>query len=513
MNILKRSILILLILIINFNISIADAANFGTLPINYAARITFKNGLIWVTQDEDNLTYFWNGSSWIPANSSLTGRGPNDYINDIFIDNQNRLWFSGEYNSDDDAHTTGYFQMNSAGKCVSYYGYEIFTKGKNGTIWTYGYPDRDYWKYPTVGYFNGEGFTHLPVLAPFRLVGHSLTIDNNGTPWISGENGQVAYWNGSSWVRNDPPFKYTPIIHCLATASDGSIIAIARDYNYSAWAVYKNGTWTVKQEANDQISAEPIHGYSTVEYGPDGKVWGFSSDGIKYYENGTWNKIIPAPFSLADFTVDDSGILWAVGDGTKVAAYIEGGWFTDTDSFSSKLIEAAKKSADKAALEAQQAKTSADASKASADTASSKAQTAINQTWYTGAYGGNSESVANIAGYIRNTQLPGLETKINNLQVAINNIQNSDILNPIVDIQTVSGARATSGSSIEAIITVTDNRPGPFTYSINGGAYNTLPSNGRIFLPVSGPGNNTITVSVKDVAGNTGSKSIVIRKL
>lgn len=43
--------------------------------------------------------------------------------------------------------------------------------------------------------------------------------------------------------------------------------------------------------------------------------------------------------------------------------------------------------------------------KASADNASTQAATAVNQTWYTGTYGGSQESVANIAGYIRILQL------------------------------------------------------------------------------------------------------------
>ncbi|RYD01476.1 hypothetical protein N752_29685 [Desulforamulus aquiferis] len=148
-----------------------------------------------------------------------------------------------------------------------------------------------------------------------------------------------------------------------------------------------------------------------------------------------------------------------------------------------------------------------------ANSANSRTQTTINQTWYPGTYGGPSESVGDIAGYIRTTQLPALETKMNNLHVAVTNIQNSDTTPPTVDVQTVSGARATSASSIQAIVTVTDNRPGPYTYSINGGSYSTLPSDGRISLPVVNSGNNSITVNVKDVAGNVGSKTIIIRKL
>ena len=120
-----------------------------------------------------------------------------------------------------------------------------------------------------------------------------------------------------------------------------------------------------------------------------------------------------------------------------------------------------------------------------------------NDSYYNQSYGGSSECVANIAGYIRNTQLPGLETKMNNLQVAVTNIQNSDTIPPTFDVQTVSGARATSASSIQAIVTVTDNRPGPYTYSISGGSYSTLPSDGRISLPFSNSGYFRIQVKLK----------------
>ncbi|MDH7605250.1 MAG: hypothetical protein QHH13_10140 [Melioribacter sp.] len=50
------------------------------------------------------------------------------------------------------------------------------------------------------------------------------------------------------------------------------------------------------------------------------------------------------------------------------------------------------------------AATNAANAKTSADTAATRAQTAVNQTWYSGTYGGSSESVGNIAGYIRMLQ-------------------------------------------------------------------------------------------------------------
>jgi len=141
------------------------------------------------------------------------------------------------------------------------------------------------------------------------------------------------------------------------------------------------------------------------------------------------------------------------------------------------------------------------------------ADNASTQSWYTGTYGGSSESVGNIAGYIRNTQLPGISTKIDNLTTTVNNLSGADTSAPVVNVQTLSGALATSGSSIQAAVTVSDSNDSSFTYSINGGTYSALPSNRIISLPVSSPGPNAITVSVKDPAGNVGSATIIIRKL
>ena len=90
---------------------------------------------------------------------------------------------------------------------------------------------------------------------------------------------------------------------------------------------------------------------------------------------------------------------------------------------------------------------------------------------------------------------------------------NSDNVPPMVNLRTVSGARATSGTSIQAIVTVSDNTQGPFTYSINGDTFRDLPDSGIISLPVTNRGNNVITVRVKDAAGNIGSDTIVIRRL
>lgn len=64
-------------------------------------------------------------------------------------------------------------------------------------------------------------------------------------------------------------------------------------------------------------------------------------------------------------------------------------------------VESANTAAQGAKASADAAKVSSDQAKTSADIGASRAQTTINQTWYTGTYGGHQESVSNIAGYIR----------------------------------------------------------------------------------------------------------------
>lgn len=378
---------------------VAFATSFETLPTSNFANITSKDGLIWVTRNTGVVNYYWNGSNWIAGETMFPSgsRIPSDGIRDTFIDDQARLWFSGGRSYSNKEHVTGYIPMTSQGKNVNYYGYQYFTRAKNGTIWTYGFPDGDNYRYPTVAYFTGEDFVNLPVNAPFSLSQSCLTVDHNGRPWISGSGqgdyNKVAYWNGSSWVRCDPPLPGACTVRALATASDGSIVAFGiYGTSQSGWAVYKNGVWTLKESSTNSTAALPVAYDYNIESGPDGKIWarayGAGNGGrLTYYENETWKKTIPAPFGIVDFTVDNSGIVWAIGNSNKVAAFIEGTWYTDTDSFSAKLIEAAKKSADAAKVSADAAAantgaavTAAQGAKASADTAASRAQTAVNQT-------------------------------------------------------------------------------------------------------------------------------------
>jgi len=191
---------------------------------------------------------------------------------------------------------------------------------------------------------------------------------------------------------------------------------------------------------------------------------------------------------------------------------------------------AAKQNAEASRQASVDAKTSAEAAKTSAQTAATNSgiaaansQTAADRSYYTGTYGGNTESVADISGYVRNTQLPAIDTKVDsiktdmeNLNTTVTNINNAvsaDTISPTVNLKTLSGAVATSGGTINIIVAASDNKSVALTYSVNGGAYQALPGDGIISVPVSNPGPNSITIRIKDEAGNAGVATIVIRKL
>lgn len=261
-----------------------------------------------------------------------------------------------------------------------------------------------------------------------------------------------------------------------------------------------------------------------------GLYYQYSNDGVNWYGSRQITSIVSWG---TDFMSSTFGTSWYPNSVYKYVRVVEwfcdggynlNGYFYNEGNFTVQakkcLLIADQQTTSTAANNAQnaynaaiQAKDAANAAKTSADTAASRAQTTINQTWYSGKYGGSPESTADIAGYIRNQQLPGISNKIDNLATTINNMNSADKSAPVVDVQTLSGALATSGSSIQAVVTVSDANDTAFTYSINGGPYSALPSNGVVSLPVTSPGPNAITIRVKDPAGNVGSKTIIIRKL
>jgi len=159
-----------------------------------------------------------------------------------------------------------------------------------------------------------------------------------------------------------------------------------------------------------------------------------------------------------------------------------------------------------------QAKTSAEQAKASADVARASADIAVSAV---SNVNGNTITAVRDAGGTVLEEARKANIRLNTIQTSIMNIENSmaDISPPSVKIRTASGALATSGGSIMAVLEISDNVSQSFTYSLDGATYQNIPANRAIIIPISAPGINLIPVWVRDQAGNTGTASITIRKL
>ena len=159
-----------------------------------------------------------------------------------------------------------------------------------------------------------------------------------------------------------------------------------------------------------------------------------------------------------------------------------------------------------------QAKTSAEQAKASADVARASADMAVSAV--TNMSGNTITAVRDAAGTVLE-EAREANTRLNAIQTSITNIENAmaDISPPQVKVRTVSGALATSGGSIMAVLDISDNVSQSFTYSLDGATYQSIPANRAITISVPSPGLNLIPVWVRDQAGNTGTASITIRKL
>jgi len=176
---------------------------------------------------------------------------------------------------------------------------------------------------------------------------------------------------------------------------------------------------------------------------------------------------------------------------------------------------------------ADNAKTAADNAKASADTAATNASNSynavnnVNGNTVTAVRDATSTALAEARQSKTNAlnaynEAHTANTKIDSLQTSITTIQNNlggDTTPPVPRLRTVSGAVATSGGSIQAVLDISDNISSTFTYSLDGTLYVPVPINKEISLPVTNFGPNVISAWVKDQAGNVGTTSITIRKI
>ena len=187
-------------------------------------------------------------------------------------------------------------------------------------------------------------------------------------------------------------------------------------------------------------------------------------------------------------------------------------------SFSGYSPRTATASANTAATSASNAYSAANAARSSADSAAVNASNAYQAASSASAYTWDavtSKSAATLSREARD-QGQSANNKLDLISASITSIEKNmggDVTPPLVRVRTATGATATSGSSIQAVLDISDNASSSFTYSLDNVTYTPLPASRVIFLPVATPGPNNIQVSVKDEAGNTGAASITIRRL
>jgi hypothetical protein len=136
--------------------------------------------------------------------------------------------------------------------------------------------------------------------------------------------------------------------------------------------------------------------------------------------------------------------------------------------------------------------------------ASEQAKIAAQQTY------ANTESIINILNQWDN-RINAIESNITNIQSQISSVS-ADNMPPDLILDTISSARVTRGTGITLLISVVDNISTSFKYSINGGTWADLPTNGQVPVTLLS-GLNTFVVGVKDEAGNVSQKVIRIWRL
>lgn len=189
-------------------------------------------------------------------------------------------------------------------------------------------------------------------------------------------------------------------------------------------------------------------------------------------------------------------------------------------TFTGYSLKTAADAANAANIAAGQARTAANNAVTAASTASTRATNALNAV--SDLNGNTITAVRDASGTVLEASRSAYNeantanTKIDYLQTTVNNIENvlgQDSAAPVVKLRTVSGAMATSGNSIQAVISASDNVSTVFDYSLDGIGYQPLSPDGVVDLPINNSGKNLITVWVRDAADNTGRESITIRKL
>lgn len=141
-----------------------------------------------------------------------------------------------------------------------------------------------------------------------------------------------------------------------------------------------------------------------IWYAPSGTyISGFSLSGTRYGGQHVTTQTGLSYTTSGGLTVSgiNGGSYIDFGDNGSTEYYYNVHVFVTSDVADQATVQAAKTSADTAATNASNAYNAANTAATNASTAATQSTNAVNQTMYGGKYGGSSEDVADIAGYIR----------------------------------------------------------------------------------------------------------------
>ncbi|MTI82375.1 MAG: hypothetical protein FH756_00440 [Firmicutes bacterium] len=348
---------------------------------------------------------------------------------------------------------------------------------------------------------------------------------------------------------------------------------------------YASTVTGVQEETGDErLSDNP--GYEIIELTPlypNAKVWHLETEAydwsgnfyyMEIYKNDSWqnlefdNRGVDMFFNNSDVSkvrlrIRDSGygfckVQYKIKWGTFINDYDE---FNDlknivndikTDASQAKTsADAAKSSADKAAARsyynsntsgywsynayskansansnASAAKTNAANAKSSADTAATNAANANSNASAAKTEAAAAKNAANAAAgdatYIRSTQLPNVENKIDNLETVVANIENNmstgDSAPPsIMSVKGYNGATCTTGTTFKVVVKASDNSSDSLEFRVkaDSGSWSnwTSISNYAVATGISGGGAHTINVEVRDQAGNAANDTMTVFKI
>ncbi|HBV97386.1 MAG: hypothetical protein JL50_08555 [Peptococcaceae bacterium BICA1-7] len=354
-------------------------------------------------------------------------------------------------------------------------------------------------------------------ISPYEssFAGTSSTITNVSPTWIDThiENDAQTGCGFIEWARYTAPF-------------GDKIVRFTDDDSHEMRSGSGNrvsGTITIQI-----VGGSTGQIYSSVDHIVSGDDSGDYS--IGYFPTINCNDTYLSIKVKQNLTYNNSGIRYCTLTAGGGGAYWDGVTLYTVDQYlsdSSYYAQLAAQNAANALTAANAASTNATSAQSAANSANTNAINAYNSV--SNANGSAITAVRDASGTVLSearqaktnsfnsyNQAVAANTKLDNLSNTINNIQNSidnDTTAPVVRLKTLSGAFATSGNTIKAVVNASDNFSTSFNYSLDGVTCQPLPQDGVVNLSVSYIGDNHITVWVMDEAGNTGRDSITIRKL